>query len=204
MAGVDDIQILQAVRLKGRVRSADIAAILGHEPEEVAGKMGDLTERGLLLEGKTIRLSPEGRERLDQLLADERSGIDGAAMSAAYGHFRDVNAQFKALIVEWQLKDGEPNSHVDPEYDAGVLDRLDGIHENVVPIITAAASQIPRLNSYAEKLSAAREKVAAGETTWFTRPLVDSYHTVWFELHEELMLATGLTRDAEAKAGHAQ
>jgi hypothetical protein len=33
---------------------------------------------------------------------------------------------------------------------------------------------------------------------------VDSYHTVWFELHEELIQAVGLSREDEAKTGHAQ
>jgi hypothetical protein len=39
---------------------------------------------------------------------------------------------------------------------------------------------------------------------WLSRPLIDSYHTVWFELHEELILAAGLTREAEAESGNAQ
>ncbi len=54
------------------------------------------------------------------------------------------------------------------------------------------------------KLSAALEKIRAGDTSWFTRPLVDSYHTVWFELHEELIGAAGLTRDDEARSGDAE
>jgi hypothetical protein len=33
--------------------------------------------------------------------------------------------------------------------------------------------------------------------------MIDSYHTVWFELHEELIAARGLSREEEAKAGHA-
>jgi hypothetical protein len=37
--------------------------------------------------------------------------------------------------------------------------------------------------------------VASGETIWLTRPIIDSYHTVWFELHEELIAATGLVLD---------
>ena len=85
-----------------------------------------------------------------------------------------------------------------------MLDRLNGIHKVVVPIIAAAALQVPRLSAYRDKLAAALEKVKAGETIWLTRAVVDSYHTVWFELHEELILAAGLTRNAEAKAGHAQ
>jgi hypothetical protein len=43
----------------------------------------------------------------------------------------------------------------------------------------------------------------AGDTTWLARPIIDSYHTVWFELHEELIAASGLTREEEARAGHA-
>jgi hypothetical protein len=33
--------------------------------------------------------------------------------------------------------------------------------------------------------------------SWLTRPMVDSYHTVWFELHEELIGMAGRTRSAE-------
>ena len=66
----------------------------------------------------------------------------------------------------------------------------------MVPIIDKAATQLPRLIAYSSKLSAALDKIKAGETTWLTRPLIDSYHTVWFELHEELIGAAGLTREA--------
>jgi hypothetical protein len=73
----------------------------------------------------------------------------------------------------------------------------------VTPIVELVGKQLPRLGNYSEKLAAALEKVQAGETTWLTRPIIDSYHTVWFELHEELILAAGLTRESEAQAGHA-
>jgi hypothetical protein len=73
-----------------------------------------------------------------------------------------------------------------------------------VPIIAAAAAQLPRLNRYSAKLQAALDKINAGHTTWLSRPIIDSYHTVWFELHEELILAAGLTRGAEAKSDEIQ
>jgi len=34
-------------------------------------------------------------------------------------------------------------------------------------------------------------------------PRVDSYHSAWFELHEELILLTGRTRADEVAAGRA-
>ena len=201
---MSELKVLQAIRLKGRVTPDDLAATLNENPGRVAATIAELTAAGFLVEAKMLRISPHGRERLNTLLAEERSGIDTAAITAAYHDFRGVNTDFKALVRDWQLKDGEPNTHVDADYDAAVLHRLNGIHKLVVPIVAAATVQVPRLSAYGDKLAAALEKVKAGETIWLTRAVIDSYHTVWFELHEELILAAGLTRDAEAKAGHAQ
>jgi hypothetical protein len=41
--------------------------------------------------------------------------------------------------------------------------------------------------------------VLAGAREWFTRPVIDSYHTVWFELHEDLLSTLGLARASEAQ-----
>jgi predicted transcriptional regulator len=201
---MDELTLLQAVRLKGRVRHADIAATLDDDEAAVDSAVKELTEAGLLMEGKTVRLSPDGRIRLTQLLADERRDVDAEAFAQAYDDFRAVNRDFKSLVSDWQLRDGEPNDHGDAGYDAAVLGRLDDVHQSVLPILASATGQLPRLDAYTAKLSAALEKVHAGDTTWLTRPIIDSYHTVWFELHEELIGAAGLTREDEAKSGHAE
>jgi hypothetical protein len=200
---VTELAVLQAVRLKGRVSLADLATTLGEDPGDVAGAVDRLTGSGLLIDGKALRVSPAGRARLDVLLAAERRHIDTAALAAAYADFRTVNAEFKALVTDWQLKNGQPNTHDDLDYDAAVLARLDDVHERVTPIVTAAAAQVPRLNHYSAKLQAALDNVHDGDTAWLSRPLIDSYHTVWFELHEELIVAAGLTRESEAKSGDA-
>jgi hypothetical protein len=201
---VSELAVLQAVRLKGRVSLADLAATLGEGTDDVAGTVERLTKSGLLIDGKALRVSPEGRVRLDELLVAERKQIDTAALAAAYADFRAVNAEFKALVTDWQLKDGRPNTHDDTAYDAAVLARLDDVHQRMTPIVTAAAAQLPRLSHYSAKLQAALDNVRGGDTAWLSRPLIDSYHTVWFELHEELIVAAGLTRESEAKSGDAQ
>jgi hypothetical protein len=204
---VTELAVLQAVRLKGRVTAADLAATLGEDLAGITPTVDQLTASGLLVDGTTLKISPSGRVRLETLIAEERQGIDSAAIAAAYHDFRAVNADFKALVTDWQLKGGpagKPNTHDDAEYDAAVLARLDDVHARVVPIIDAAATQLPRLNAYSSKLLVALGNVKAGETAWLTKPLIDSYHTVWFELHEELILATGLTREQAARSGDAQ
>lgn len=184
---MSELTVLQAVRLKGRARRDDLDSDL----------VDGLVASGLLVDGPMVRLSPEGRERLGELLAAERSSVDAAAILAAYDEFRSVNAEFKALVTDWQLRDGQPNTHDDADYDAGVLARLDEVHRRATPIVAAVSAELPRLSHYSAKLEAALARVHAGETMWLSRPLIDSYHTVWFELHEELILAAGLTREAE-------
>ena len=199
-----ELALLQAVRFKGRVKRADLAETLGEDPADVDSTVARLTESGLLVNDKTVKLSPDGRARLGELLAHERRSIDRAAMTAINDDFREVNAEFKAVVTDWQVKAGEPNTHQDTEYDAVILARLDSVHQRVVPIVAAAAAQLPRLNTYSAKLQKALDRVKAGDTAWLSRPIIDSYHTVWFELHEELILAAGLTREAEARSGDAQ
>jgi hypothetical protein len=200
---MSELTVLQAVRLKGRIGEEDLVATLGEDPADVATTLAQLTDAGLLVHNKTLRLSPEGRERLNVLLAEERSGIDQNVLAKSYDDFRAVNNTFKALVSDWQIRDGQPNPHDDADYDAGVLGRLDGVHEQVLPIIAIVTTLVPRLSTYGEKLDAALAKVKAGDTIWLARPIIDSYHTVWFELHEELIAASGLTREEEARAGHA-
>lgn len=204
---MNELAVLQGVRLKGRVSLADLAATLGTDVADITPVVERLAAAGLLTEGETLRITLTGTERLTALLAEEREGIDPRAMATAYDDFRAVNEDLKRLVTDWQLKggpDGVPNTHDDADYDTAVLARLDDVHARVLPVIEAATAQLPRLGAYATKLVAALDKIKAGETAWLSRPLIDSYHTVWFELHEELIVAVGLTREEAARSGDAQ
>jgi DNA-binding MarR family transcriptional regulator len=201
---VTELSVLQAVRLKGRVSPADLAQTLCTDDAHIAEMVRRLAADGLLVEGPTLRITPEGRAQLVELLAAERRDADPATLAAAYDEFRSINGEFKALVTDWQLKDGQPNSHEDADYDGAVLARLDDVHQRVISIAATVTAQLPRLSGYPAKLSAALARVKAGEIPWLTRPLIDSYHTVWFELHEELILAVGLTREQAARSGDAQ
>src|SRR6201995_3033622 len=131
---MSELTVLRAVRLKGRVTEADLVATLGEDAADVAATLAQLTAAGLLVEGKTLRISPEGRERLNVLLAKERSGVDQNALAKTYGDFRVVNNEFKALVSAWQLKPGQPISPDDADWYAAILSRLDTRHPRVWPI----------------------------------------------------------------------
>ena len=48
-----------------------------------------------------------------------------------------------------------------------------------------------------------RDGLRDGDGRYVASPRVDSYHGVWFELHEDLIQLAGRTREEEAAAGRA-
>jgi hypothetical protein len=86
------------------------------------------------------------------------------------------------------------NDHSDADYDQSIIDRLGSLHERAERVIGKAADAQPRVGRYLERLEEAYDKVLAGDRDYVSGVRVDSYHTVWFELHEDLLRMLGRTR----------
>lgn len=200
-----DLDVLQSLRLKGRAQPAALAAATAIDQDKIAETVDSLTSRGLVEAAGNlgVKLTEDGRNQLNSLLTAERASVVPAAMTGQYEAFCEHNAEFKQLMHDWQMREGQPNDHSDDAYDAAIVDRLVSIHESVTPVLDAVAQQVPRLGFYRTRLVEALDKVRAEDRSWIARPLADSYHTVWFELHEELIGAAGLNRLEEAQAGRA-
>lgn len=201
-----DLSTMQTVRLKGGIADAPmVAAVLGIEEAAARVRLATLVGNECAAErGGRYRITPTGRDALGAALEAERNGLDAAAVAVLYADFTARNATFKQLVTDWQLRHGQPNDHADSAYDQTVLGRLDALHVDFAPVADRIAATIPRLQRYPDRLRAALERVKAGEHKFFVNPMVDSYHQVWFELHEELIGVAGLKRQAEAAAGRAE
>jgi pyruvate,orthophosphate dikinase len=167
--------------------------------------MAQLVAAGLAKDaGTAVRITPEGRERLGTLLDEERPGIDQESLTRAYHEFDDFNTEMKTLMTDWQMRDAAtPNDHTDAGYDAAVIGRLAPFHERFAPVLQQMIAAAARLAPYPGRFANAVEKVGEGDHSYLARPITDSYHTVWFELHEDLIGLLGRTRQAEAEAGRA-
>ena len=84
-----------------------------------------------------------------------------------------------------------------------VIDRLAAIDDRAGPIVRRLGTKVEEFGGYRPRLRHARTQVEDGERDWFTSPRIDSYHTVWMELHEHLLLALGLDRADESAESHA-
>jgi pyruvate,orthophosphate dikinase len=193
------------MRLKGRLTPEAAAAATGAAEAAAETALQELVVGELASQAKTaFRITPGGRERLAALLDAERATIDKAALEGAYEDFDEVNSALKEIVTAWQLKDPEtPNDHTDAAYDEGVIARLADLHARFGPLLDRIVDTAPRLTPYRTRFGNAIEKVQAGEHSFVARPIADSYHTVWFELHEELIGLLGRTRAEEAAAGRA-
>jgi pyruvate,orthophosphate dikinase len=119
----------------------------------------------------------------------------------AYERFLVLNTEFLRLCHDWQVRPGDvPNDHADPRYDWGVLDRLRAFDERAAVVVRRIGRDVTRFEPYPRRLRVALERVDAGEHEWFTSPRIDSYHTVWMHVHEDLLLALGRDRADEPSA----
>ncbi len=108
-----------------------------------------------------------------------------------------LNDRFKALCTTWQVRDGEPNDHTDDAYDRRCTDELARLAADAGPVIRKIGAVMPRLARYADRLAAAAAGVAAGDPKKFTGVMCESFHDIWMELHEDLIVVQRIDRVAE-------
>ena len=113
----------------------------------------------------------------------------------------------KETVTAWQMRtvDGTQtfNDHADAAYDAGVLADLGSLHADATAWARPLEAGLPQLAVYRRRLERAVAAAQGGDQRFVASPRVDSYHGVWFELHEELILLAGRNRADEVAAGRA-
>jgi hypothetical protein len=152
----------------------------------------------VVVERDRARLTPEGRDLHAHWAAADEGSEAAAAAETAYMHFQSANERLLKVCHDWQIaRGGIPNDHSDPAYDDRVVGRLRGVHSSAERILDDLVPAIPRFAGYRPRFEAALTKLDAGGRQWFASPACDSYHTVWMQFHEDLLLATGRSRTDE-------
>lgn len=205
----DPIEVRRVVGLKGMASADSLAEVFGCSLDQAEAAIAALVGAGIAVElpGGRVRLTPEALAGVDELFRRDAVRLRTSIEPLMDG-FHSVDQAFKELVTSWQMRfiDGTEavNDHTDETYDNALILRLrDNIHPRVVAVIQEVATSEPRLARYTERLNAALEALQEGDIQMMAHPLRDSYHTAWFELHEELIRLCGRTRASEAAAGRA-
>lgn len=189
-----------ALRIKGFAKSDSLAEIVALEVDRVEHNLEELARSGFALfrEARELwQLTPEGREAHRHALSRDIEMLAIDALEPHYRSFLVANERFKALCGEWQLRDGQPNDHSNPMYDSAVIGRLVDLNANARPVVAAMSEVVPRLSPYATRLESACRNVSTGSHHLFTGVMCGSFHDIWMELHEDLILTQGIDRATE-------
>ena len=187
------LRLLQGLRLKGRGDVARIAGAWGFPESEAAGCLAELVAQGWVEERQgSFALSEAGELLRAQLLEAERARVDADAMDSLYADFCLLDPAFKQVVADVQL---------------GKLERADSaqhitpLHQSLEALLARVSELLPRLDPYAKRFGEALAALRQGDSRYLASPLVESYHGIWFEFHEELIQASGRSRVDEEAAG---
>jgi hypothetical protein len=180
-------RLLHEVRLRGVVelRETEIVTLL--------------VENGFVARStRGVRITSEGRVTHATWARLAAGGDDEQLARRTYERFLPLNRELLRICSDWQVwPGGTPNDHLDVRYDWSVVDRLRALDERVAPVVSRLGRTVPRFAVYRPRLRAALAHVDNGDSDWLTSPRLDSYHTVWMQLHEDLLLAIGADRSNE-------
>ena len=199
--------VLHGLRVKGFAETDVLAEVTGLDDVTVVRALEAFAADGLVTRKQGVQVSgwvltPQGRAEHEKRLADELdAGGTRSRVEALYGEFAALNPVLLQACTDWQLRDGVRNDHLDAGHDAEAVAGLVALHARAVPLVQSLGAALDRFTGYGPRLQRAVDKVQAGDRDWFDKPLTDSYHTVWFELHEDLLATLGLERASEPRGG---
>jgi hypothetical protein len=202
-----ELLTLHAVRLKGMADDDEVAARFDL-PRTVATEfLLDFQAFGWITKVQFAgtggwTLTESGRDRNVRQLADELASTGlRSSVSRAYEQFLPHNGRLMSACTDWQLRPSgaDPlavNDHTDREWDNRVLNTLSELGGELRSLCLELGDRLTRFRGYDERFAAGLRRAVDGELSWINRPRADSCHTVWMELHEDLIATLGIQRGA--------
>ena len=200
-----DLLVLHALRVTGMAGGATIAHRYALDR--------DLVEELLLDHEAAGRVTRVSFGDLAGYSLTERGKADGESMLAAEldatGARATVTARARRLpaaqrpsaprhvALAGPAGPGAPlaaNDHTDWGWDEQVLRTLAKLTVALRGLEERLVAALDRFAGYGDRFASALARVDQGQRRWVDEPGVDSAHTVWFQLHEDLIATLGLRR----------
>ncbi|KAK1183919.1 transcriptional regulator [Streptomyces sp. NBS 14/10] len=195
--------VLHALRCAGAASPTRLHGVTGLDESDIESELIDLGAEGLVtrISGGGMPcwlLTDAGRAADAERITDELTSANArGAVEAAFDRFLVLNPELLDLCAAWQLRtvDGivNANDHSDPAYDSRVLDRFADLDRRAAPVCAELSAALPRFGRYRDRLAGALGRAASGALEYVTDSTA-SYHTVWAELHEDLLATLGMRR----------
>jgi hypothetical protein len=203
-----ELLAVHAVRLLGFAPTSAVAARFGLDEAWVGELLEDRRSTGWVTwsafgDSAGWSLTERGRVEDEARLARELEATGRRDLvHRTYLEFLELNAGALRAVTDWQTRPrgGDPfaaNDHHDLRWDARVLHRLADLGGSLAPLAGVLEGVLQRLGGYSGRFEAALARARAGEVAWVDGLGLDSCHTVWFQLHEDLLATLGIPRGQE-------
>ena len=183
--------VVQALRLKGRATAEEISNSLGMNVTQVEEGLIALAEGNFAVERSAGRrpgwmLTGEGRDLYESVLSESRTPEVISRLSETYESFLKFNQQVKDFCAKWQ-------DTADDAVRFEILEGLTEICDDVAPSLRLAGQKVERFALYPNRLGSALG-MAQEDPRYVVNPSLESYHTIWFECHEDYLLTLNRSR----------
>ncbi|MFC4015002.1 transcriptional regulator [Nonomuraea purpurea] len=194
-----DLLLLHTLRFVGFAELARVAEATGLPEGDVESELIDLAVAGLVTripgDFGGWGLTDDGRAADAERISAELDAAGARpAVARAFDDFLDLNPELLDLCTAWQMRsvDGVTalNDHGDPAYDARIIDWLGDFHQRADAVCAALSAVLSRYARFQARLGGALARARAGSVEYVTDSFA-SYHTVWFQLHEDLLVTLG-------------
>jgi hypothetical protein len=176
--------VLHVLRCVGFAGLPRVATAAGLPESTVESELIDLAVAGLVTHSPGDfggwGLTEAGRAAdAEQVAAELATTGARPAITKAYNDFLVLNPELLDLCAAW------PGQKV--------LDLLTEFHGRADTVLTDLSTALRRFERYRARLANALTRARAGEDTYVTTD-VESYHAVWFQLHEDLLATLDIPR----------
>jgi hypothetical protein len=197
---------MHTMRCLGAASAERLSTVSGIPSGETSRRLSHLADQGLVTLDSGLfggwSLSRSGRARDEELVEEEmeRTGARDRVHSC-YESFLRLNPVFLQICTDFQLRrvgaSHLVNDHSDPEYDAVVTSRLMDLDDSAQRVCEGLAGTLMRFDLYGSRLANALRRVLGGELGYVSETL-ESYHSIWFQLHEDLLATLGIAREGSS------
>lgn len=196
---------LHGPRVLGFATAGRVARRYRLDAEEVGELLLDHEARGLVQHSSFAgssgwSVTDRGRVEDERRMAVELDRIEAREpVTAVHTEFVGLNRRFTRACTDWQIRPsyGDTmalNDHTDWAWGERVLGALTSLGRALTTLGGELAGRLARFDGYADRYASALARVDRGERRWVDSPEVDSCHTVWVQLHEDLLSTLGLAR----------
>jgi hypothetical protein len=178
--------VLNSLYLKKMASAGDLAAMSGLSADDVRPMVNGFVEQEWVLDiGGELVIQPEGMAEVEGYYSQAFSDpAQRESLAQWYTRFESINSRFIKQVTDWQETEG----------DARAQDRVIATVERLVKSLGEITQLVPRYAGYIRRFEHSVAMVDQGNSDFVCTPTVDSLHNIWFELHEDVLLALGKDR----------